>query len=273
MAQLPVLTKELVKRLEKAETAFWTSRIEAIGSREGNPMGVHTARFGHTSAVCTEGMPWPLFNTVRGLGPEDIGELGAILRFYAEYGRSCTFELTPGIADKSVAYALARQGFYQENFHAYMYGLPEPIAPVLPPHIRIEPVTSADRFDLYAELHCVGTGMDVSAKRHFMDNNIVLLNRPGWHLYMGYVNDQPAGVSMMHIDGDIASFTLAATLPQHRSRGLHTAMLQVRMHEAAKRGCRLAAAQAAFGSVSQHNMERAGMRLAYTRAVWSALGE
>lgn len=40
------------------------------------------------------------------------------------------------------------------------------------------------------------------------------------------------------------------------------------MADAAELGCDLVAAQAAVGSTSQHNMERAGLRIAFSRAFW-----
>jgi len=45
-------------------------------------------------------------------------------------------------------------------------------------------------------------------------------------------------------------------------------LLQVRLTEAAARHCDIVAAQAALGVISHHNMERAGLRVAYTRTFW-----
>ncbi|MVO98500.1 GNAT family N-acetyltransferase [Paenibacillus lutrae] len=269
--KFPLVTHSLAERLELAEIRFVTSRIQGIRERAGNPMGAEIARFGGATAYYVRQMPWPLFNTVKGLGPDDLDELDPLLAFYKERGRICTFELIPGKTNAAVTRALAERGYFQEGFHSCLYGLPEPTAPVLPPYLRIEPVTGRGQFELYGALHCAGTGMDPGGTQHFIDNNIVLFDRPGWRFFLGYIDGQPAGVGVMHIDGEVASCTLAATLPEFRGRGLQTAMLQTRMHEAAKAGCRIVAAQADFGSASQNNMERLGMRLAYTRATWGQL--
>ncbi|MNN24555.1 hypothetical protein D3C81_1379930 [compost metagenome] len=110
--------------------------------------------------------------------------------------------------------------------------------------------------------------MPLSAKHHFINNNMGLLNRPGWKLFLATLDDVPAGVAGMHINGNIASCTLAATAPEYRNRGIQSALLQRRLYEAHLADCQLVAAQASFGSTSQNNMERAGFRIAWTRSVW-----
>jgi hypothetical protein len=73
----------------------------------------------------------------------------------------------------------------------------------------------------------------------------------------------------MYRKNGIASFTLAATLPQFRSRGLQLALIKRRLFEAAVSDCRLAVSQAAYLSASHRNMERAGMRIGYNRVHFS----
>jgi GNAT superfamily N-acetyltransferase len=136
-------------------------------------------------------------------------------------------------------------------------------------HIEINEITQEARFDAYAEIHCLGSGMPLSAKPHFINNNIGLLNRPDWKLFLATLDGIPAGVAVMHISGTTASCTLAATVPEYRNRGIQTALLQQRLYEAYLADCRLVAAQASFGSTSQNNMERAGFQLAWTRSVWA----
>ncbi|MNI74930.1 hypothetical protein D3C73_1310450 [compost metagenome] len=129
-------------------------------------------------------------------------------------------------------------------------------------------IDNETEFDSYAEIHCLGSGMSLTDKHHFIKNNIGLLKRPGWKLFMGYLNDIPAGVAVMHISNNVASCTLAATAPNYRKYGLQTALLHRRMYEAHKADCKLVIAQASFGSTSQNNMERVGLQIAWTRSVW-----
>lgn len=45
-----VLTKELARRMEVSEIEGLKSRLSAIQSLPGNPMGIHIRQFGHATA-------------------------------------------------------------------------------------------------------------------------------------------------------------------------------------------------------------------------------
>jgi hypothetical protein len=51
---------------------------------------------------------------------------------------------------------------------------------------------------------------------------------------------------------------------------VQTALIRHRLAAARDSGCDLAAGHAAVGSVSQRTMERCGLQLAFTKALWSA---
>lgn len=58
----------------------------------------------------------------------------------------------------------------------------------------------------------------------------------------------------------------AGTLPEFRRRGIQTTLLRVRMAAAYRAGCEYAVIVTQGGSTSQHNAERLGFRLAYSKA-------
>lgn len=58
----------------------------------------------------------------------------------------------------------------------------------------------------------------------------------------------------------------AGTLPQHRGRGLQTALLGARLNAAKDAGCTLAVTVTRGGTTSQRNAERLGFRVAYSKA-------
>ena len=95
-----------------------------------------------------------------------------------------------------------------------------------------------------------------------------LHGQPGWGLYLAFAYGQPAGAGALYMQEGIGSLLMGGTLPEFRRRGCQTALLQARIADAARQGCDLVAAQAALDATSQHNMERAGLRIAYTRAFW-----
>jgi GNAT superfamily N-acetyltransferase len=71
----------------------------------------------------------------------------------------------------------------------------------------------------------------------------------------------------------MAAFFGASTLPEFRNRGLQSALLQARLNLACEAGCDLAVIVTRPGSVSQRNAERAGFRLAYTKAILMRFAE
>jgi GNAT superfamily N-acetyltransferase len=73
------------------------------------------------------------------------------------------------------------------------------------------------------------------------------------------------GAGMVIPEHRILALFGAGTLPEFRGRGLQTALLQARMHAAARAGCEYAAIVTNGGTTSQRNAERLGFRVAYSK--------
>ena len=65
----------------------------------------------------------------------------------------------------------------------------------------------------------------------------------------------------------VAQLTGAATAPTHRHRGVQTALLSARLADATAAGRDIAVITTQPGSKSQHNAQRRGFDLLYTRAI------
>lgn len=261
---MSILSKQLAARIEQSEVDYMTDRMMAIRERQGNPEHIELRSFGGATAFASKRMPWPQFNTVKGFGPEELPLLPDIRSYYEGLGCRPQFEISPAKATPELLKALSEQGFMPGGFHASFYATPEAAPMNLPGNIRIRRL-ERDEMTVYARIHCLGFGMNESGIAPIAANNEVLLGRPGWHFYMGLVDEIPAAVAVMFVHSGTASLTLAATLPEYRSRGLQSALLRRRMQEAAMNSCQLVVSQAAYLSPSHRNMERAGMKLAYTR--------
>ncbi|GMK42031.1 N-acetyltransferase [Paenibacillus sp. CCS19] len=266
--QRPVITKALAEKMEQSEIDFMSSRIDAIAAREGNPMGAELLKFGSSAVFYVREMPWGSFNTVKGIRSENIEYVDPIISFFRERNRPFQFEITPANSSNELLTYLSDRGFRHSGFHTTLYGVPSMDEPVYAEGISIREL-QADEFELYGKLHCLGTGLNVEGAGHVADNNRVLFDRPGWRFYIGFVDDQPAGVAVMYMHGGTASYTFAATVPEFRRRGLQTAFLHKRCYDAARSQCELIVSQAAYASTSQNNMERAGFGIGYTKAVWT----
>lgn len=93
-------------------------------------------------------------------------------------------------------------------------------------------------------------------------NNKVLYGKKGWHFYVALIENIPAAIAVLYVQKGIASLVASATLPHFRGRGCHTTLLKHRIHIANELDYELVVGQARFGSTSQNNMERAGMKIA-----------
>lgn len=86
--------------------------------------------------------------------------------------------------------------------------------------------------------------------------------------FLAEYEGQPGAAGALCIDGGVALFAGAATVPELRRRGLQAALLEERMRYAFHQGCDMAMMVAEAGSNSQRNAERKGFRIAYTRTKW-----
>ena len=73
------------------------------------------------------------------------------------------------------------------------------------------------------------------------------------------------GVGMIMQPHGVAGMFGAGTLTEFRRRGLQTALLRARMAAAAQAGCEFAVVVTQGGTTSQHNCERMGFRVAYSK--------
>ncbi|WP_066193549.1 GNAT family N-acetyltransferase [Gracilibacillus timonensis] len=120
---------------------------------------------------------------------------------------------------------------------------------------------------IYAE----GFGLPSSLSEGIAVNNQVLYKKPGWHFFLAKEDDAPIGVGVYYQQGKTAVLAAAATLPQYRGRGCHSALINWRMAQALQDHCDLVVGQAAFASTCMRNMQKMGMEIAYTKAIWTQL--
>lgn len=257
----------LVQEIERAEIDYMTDRMLAIQQREGNPEGIKLQRFGHAVCYYSKTMPWPSFNTVKGITSADLEYIEPILEFYRERGRKPQLEIIPEQANERLIRHLSELGLYPAGHHCSLIAEPRHI---LNPaeQVRLEEVKEG-QMELYATIHCRGAGLSDDGIPYVTRNNEVLLHRPGWKFYIAYVDDRPAAAAVMYIKDSKASLTFAATLPEFRQQGLHRLLLIRRITEAYATNCGLVVGQCTYLSQSHRNMEHVGMKLGYVRASWT----
>jgi len=266
----PHLTPALAYIIEQNDIEYTVARLDGMRQAEGNPLRIAIQRFGGATAFLIEA--WPEFwygNRVLGLNPGSRDHLDEIMQFFASRQLDFRIELIPGDLDSELAGRLHRYGFSQMGFSTAMYGLPGKIqASSITRDIDVR-LVQPNEIESFIDLYQTAFGdpalsqIEVQAVRAWLERESANL-----HLCMALIGGQPVAVAVLYTKNGLCLLADAATLPEFRGRGCHWAMIQHRMAEAARRHCELVTSFVAFGSPSHHNLERAGLRVAYTKALW-----
>ncbi|MEK4247455.1 GNAT family N-acetyltransferase [Psychrobacillus sp. FSL K6-2684] len=254
---------------EFSEIQTLTSRINTIQSLPRNPMGARILVRGNTHAFAVKHIPGPAFNTVRGINDQDLDYLDEIFHFYKDHAISFRIEVTPQNSSESLFLRLSEKGFYQSGFHASFFRVADNIDSFSNPSSIVVRPLQKDEFDLFAAIYLEAFGLPSSIQDGIKQNNQVLFDVPGWEFYLALRHNVPIGIGVMYVEGELATLAAAATLPDYRNLGVQHALLHKRIEKAIEKGAKYITSEAAFGSVSHRNMERIGLKLAYTKAFWT----
>ncbi|AVP47445.1 MULTISPECIES: GNAT family N-acetyltransferase [Bacillus cereus group] len=262
-----VITLGIATEIENAEIDILSSRLERLQTISGNPMQVQMKKFGSATAFSSKIIAGPAFNTVKGITNADA--IDAIISYYESLQIPCRFEITPAQGTTELFQYLSQKGFYQSSFHTALYSIPREGSSLLPSNITIRKLKE-NEFDIFADIYVHGFNMPSFTKDSVRQNNEILYNESGWHFFIAEVQNIPAGIGVLYINKGVASLAASATLPEFQRKGCHTALIQKRIKTAIESNCTLIVGQARFGSGSQNNMERAHMKIAYTKSIWTA---
>jgi len=188
-------------------------------------------------------------------------------QFYAGCGAPPRVDVCP-LADPSLLHLLKVGGYRLEQFFSVLVrALAEGAAPgPLPSEVRISQAGPTEA-ELWITTVAQGFGDAEVPARETLD-----LLAPNFHgangtCFFAWLDGQPAGGGAIYIHEGVAEVGSTSTRPAFRRRGVQTALLQAQLVAAREQGCDLALTITAPGSDSQRNMERAGFRLAYTKAI------
>ncbi|PFC44031.1 GNAT family N-acetyltransferase [Bacillus thuringiensis] len=262
-----IMTLDIATEIENAEIDMLSSRLERLQTMSENPMQVQMKKFGSAIAFSSKIIAGPAFNTVKGITNADA--IDAIISYYESLQIPCRFEITPAQGTTELFQYLSQKGFYQSSFHTALFNKPKEDSSLLPSNISVRKLKE-NEFDIFADTYVRGFNMPSFTKDSVRQNNEILYNEPGWYFFIAEVQNTPAGIGVLYINNGIASLAASATLPEFQRKGCHTALIQKRIEKAIATNCHLIVGQARFGSGSQNNMERAHMKIAYTKSIWTA---
>jgi len=255
---------EFARRLEMAEMIL-PDCVEAL--RRHAPNAPNAAETIAGGMAFFGGVKYPA-NQIVGMGlhgavtAEDIDR---VEDFFRSRGVAATVVVSP-LADESLRNLLGERGYRIAEFNSVLIRkISSHEVYALPAGIILERVTP-ETVGPWVHVMAQGFSQQVELLEEIFAGFAVL---PGTLAFLARIEDTVVGGCGGRIipEARIAALLGAATLPEYCRRGVQSALIALRLQEAAKAGCEYAVVSTNPGSGSQRNMERRGFRLAYTKVV------
>jgi ribosomal protein S18 acetylase RimI-like enzyme len=266
---------ELVARIERAEARLMGDSAAAIAARRPESDVVRLAIGAGLATYTGPGSP---LNKVAGLGFDprlDEAALEAVEQAFAQRSTPVQVEVAT-LGDPAVVAALTRRGYLLMGFENVLGRRLDPTETFAP--VKEVVVKPSEAADLAAWIDTIVTGFATpdtqgvasheSFPRDVLEQVITdMTSAEGFERWCACRSGELAGAASMRRCDGVAQLTGAATLPEHRRRGVQTALLHARLAHAAERGCDVAVITTQPGSRSMQNAQRQGFELLYARAV------
>jgi ribosomal protein S18 acetylase RimI-like enzyme len=263
---------DLAARIDRAEARQMMAIAGAAAARDATldpfvvPVGQGAAIFAGPSSPT---------NKMIGIGFGETVEAGVLADVEGRFAaRDTRLQAEVSVlADPAVHALLAARGYAPSGFeHVLGHPLGAAIGP-LPDGVAVEIVGAGDLSALcevlveaFAAPDVGGVGGDAippadEIRRWFS----ITMSVDGFRGYVARLDGAVAGGGALRVDGDIAQFSGAGTLPKYRRRGVQTALLRARLADAQAAGCHVGVVVTQPGSKSQQNAQREGFSLLYAR--------
>lgn len=264
--------------LETVEARAVRMFAEAASPATRATLGVSVREWGSAVGVRTARTDVLALNRVLALGwpePASEAELDQMVEWFREGGvPRCFLQVAPLAEPGALRWWLGRRGLAHYNNWVKLCrsvdDLPQrPFAP------RIEPL-SAERAAAFGRAVATGFAWPDATAAWLAET----VGRPGWRHYAA-VDAAGAllGAAVLQIEGESAYVGFAATVAEHRGKGVQTALVIHRLHEARAAGCTRIVAETAEDSSARpapsfRNLRRLGFEVSYLRNnyLWKAPG-
>jgi len=267
---VPMVTRELVFRLEGAEAAYHEAKLRALRADGDNSRGVEIARLGGCVLLSIHGRRHnPSYNRAMCFAKEDEAHLEEIVRWLRERAKQFWFDVAPALVDGAVLGRLGEAGLCPSFLLNVVYTVPQEMGGPAPAGMVVEEIRLKERAHDSAVALVEGFGIPRERLAGTEQRVRIEYAAPEWRIYLACVDGRPAAMATLYVGGDMASIDGMATAPQYRRRGCQTALLRRCITDAARAGCGLLASQTEPSSTSERNMVRCGFRIAYTKMLYS----
>jgi ribosomal protein S18 acetylase RimI-like enzyme len=264
-------TPDLATRIDRAESRLCASIADAI-HRRSPELRSAVYEIGGGKAVFAG--PHSPTNKMIGVGFEGVpadGDLDRVERAFAEREAPLQAEVST-LADPELHGRLASRGYQPRGFENVLghplAGAPPGDAAILVE--RVQPEGMPALMDILVtsfttpDVGGVG-GDELPPPDAIRDALVRTMSVPGFEGFAARIDGEIVGAAVFRIDGDVAQFSGAGTLPRFRRRGVQTALLRARLRRAREAGCAVAVVVTQPASKSQQNVQREGFALLYAR--------
>ncbi len=255
---------EFARRLEMAETIL-PECVEALHRYDpAQPFAYEQVAGG----VAFYGGPGYPSNQMVGMGlygEVTSGDISCVEEFFRSRGVPSTIVVSP-LTEMSLPRLLGERGYAVVEFNSVLIRNIKAEEPFHPPAGMIIERVTPDTVSPW--MHAIAEGF---AQQVPVDADVFagLASLPGDLSFLARIDGTVVGGCGGRIipEARIAAMFGTATLPAYRNRGVQSALIERRLHEAALAGCEYAVVSTQPATGSQRNMERRGFRLAYTKLV------
>lgn len=267
-AKMIGVSKDLNAQLERTEVEAWSDFCNAAPRDAVETCGLKLLR---TSSSCFSIVPCVdtlTFNRVIGLGvtePVAEGTLDKAISLYSQSNVPRFFiQLYPDAVTPEVIRLLKRKGFQHYNNWVKLCRDTIPMPPV-DTDLRVEEISSREA-SVFANI-LINSFEWSEFLQSWVEKTV---GRTGWRHYMAFDHDTPVATGALFVSGQYGWIDFASTLPAARGRGAQSALLELRVIDAAREGCKWLVVETAEDTpqkpaTSFRNMIRHGFQVAYVR--------
>lgn len=262
------LDSQLIARVDAAEFSFTRGRMNVIRDLRNDPDCIAFIEDKGLLAVLAPKIPNPYFNRLFLSAPTDVSGIRSTLAAAKEKGTAISIEVSPGAITQEIGKELSQASYFQSNFHPIFL---KKAIDLTPPTNALQTRLVSTMQDLAAFKKLYVQGWELHADFGPVMESFIekWIDIPGWRLYLAFAGHQAISCAVLYMHDGMAYLADATTPPAERRRGGQSALLNTRICDGIKLNAQYIWSRADFGSVSQKNMEKAGLNISYTRSVWT----
>lgn len=250
----------LARRLEFAEAKIAFEAASIYAARRAAPVAETPRLEGVTIAFAGAGSPLTQVVGLGMAGPVSAAALNSIEAFYRSLGAATTIHVCP-LADPSLIELLNQRPYRITEFNNVLVRPAEPAAETAE-HVRVAEPSEAG---LWAATVCRGFFENAPLTDAALEMTRLLFDMPHGVPWLASLDGEVRAGAGLAIHDGVGTLFADGTPPSFRRSGLQTSLIQARVRYAAAHGCDLVTAATLPGATSQHNYERLGFRVVYTK--------